>query len=190
MVHADPVARMTYAEYVELERVESVKHEYLRGEVFAMAGGTLERGRLGSRFSWLSRSGLGDRPCEAFSSDAKVRVDATDLTTYPDVAVICGRIERSPADAEAATNPVVLVEVLSDSTEAYDRGEKFAHYRRLSALREYVLVSQGEPRIEVFRRTPSGTWELFEVGPGGQAMLESIGVALAVDDVFANALSS
>jgi Uma2 family endonuclease len=190
MAHAEPVATSSYAEYLELERTSRRKHEYLRGEVFAMAGGTLEHGRLASRVSWLIRNALGERPCETFSSDAKVRIDETDLTTYPDVTVICGRIQRSSIDPEAATNPVVLVEVLSESSEAYDRGEKFAHYRRLPSLREYVLVAQDEPRLEVFRRTPAGTWELFEARPGGRVTLESVGVELAVDDVFRSALET
>lgn len=190
MAHAELVAALSYAEYLELERTSQRKHEYLRGEVFAMAGGTLEHGRLASRVSWLIRNGLADKPCEVFSSDAKVRVDETDLTTYPDVTVICARIERSSVDPEAATNPLVLAEVLSESSEAYDRGEKFAHYRRLSSLREYVLIAQDEPRLEVFRRTPRGSWELVEAGPGGRVTLESIGVDLAVDDVFRSALAS
>ncbi len=190
MAHADPVVRMSYAEYLELERNRQTKYEYLRGQVLAMAGGTLEHSRLASRISHLIRAGVGDRPCETFTSDAKIRVDATDLTTYPDVAVICGRLERSSVDAEAATNPVVLVEVLSDSTEAYDRGEKFAHYRRIASLREYLLVSQREPRLELFRRTRTGSWELVDAGSGGAVELESVGARLAVDDVFASALEA
>lgn len=190
MVHAQPIARMSYAEYLDRERSSAAKHEYLRGEVFAMAGGTLEHGRLAARVTHLIAAGLGQRPCEAFSSDARVRVEETDLSTYPDVSVICGRIERSPTDPEAAVNPVVLVEVLSDSSEAYDRGEKFAHFRRLASLQEYVLVSQREPRIEVFRRTLEGRWELGEAVAGGRISLESIGVELAVDDVYSSALAS
>jgi Uma2 family endonuclease len=181
---------MSYAEYLERERSSATRHEYLRGDVFAMAGGPLEHGRLAARVTHLIAGGIGQRPCEAFSSDAKVRVDETDLSTYPDVTVICGRIERSPVDPEAATNPVVLVEVLSDSSEAYDRGEKFAHYRRLASLQEYVLVSQIERRIEVFRRTANGRWELSEATAGGRVQIESIGMDLAVDDVYASALES
>jgi Uma2 family endonuclease len=189
MAHAELVARMSYADYLERERTSTTKHEYLRGEVFAMAGGTLEHARLASRVSWLLRTGISKRPCETFTADAKVRVDETDLSTYPDITVICGHIERSPVDAEAATNPVLLVEVLSDSTEAYDRGEKFAHYRRIATLQEYVLVSQTEPRIEVFRRTAGGRWEFSEAGAGQRVQLESIGVERAVDDVYANPLA-
>ena len=190
MTRAELVARMSYAEYLERERTSATKHEYLRGEVFAMAGSTLEHGRLAARMTHLIASGIGQRPCEAFSSDAKVRVDETDLSTYPDVTLICGRIERSPTDPEAAINTVVLVEVLSDSSEAYDRGEKFAHFRRLGSLQEYVLVSQKEPRVEVFRRTTGGRWELGEAGAGERVVLESIGVEFAVDDVYASALAS
>jgi Uma2 family endonuclease len=155
-----------------------------------MAGGTLEHGRLAARLTFVLTAGLGKSPCEAFSSDAKVRVDETDLSTYPDVSVICGHIERSSMDPEAATNPVVLVEVLSDSSEAYDRGEKFAHYRRLPSLQEYVLVSQTTPHIEVFRRTGSGSWEFREATAGGRLKLESIGVELIVDEVYASVLAA
>ena len=190
MAHAQAIAALSYAEYIEFENTSEQKHEYLRGEIFAMAGGTLEHARLASRISWLLGNALAGKPCETFSSDAKVRVDATDLTTYPDVTVICGHIERSPIDAEAATNPVVLVEVLSQSTEAYDRGEKFSHYRQLDSLREYVLVAQDEPRLEVFRRTNSGTWELFEARSGGSVTLASVGVEISVDDVFESVLDA
>jgi Uma2 family endonuclease len=181
---------MSYEEYLALERASHQKHEYLRGEVFAMAGGTLEHGRLASKVSWLIRNGVADRPCEAYSSDAKVRVEATDLTTYPDVTVICGRLERSSLDPEAAVNPVVLVEVLSDSTEAYDRGEKFAHYRRLPTLHEYLLVSQRAARLELFRKNANGSWELHEAGPGEVLELRSLDVKLAVDEVFESALDT
>jgi Uma2 family endonuclease len=190
MAHAELIARMSYEEYLERERASTTKHEYLRGEVFAMAGGSLEHARLALRVGHLITAGIAQRPCEAFSADARVRVDETDLSTYPDVTVICGRIERSPRDGEAAINPTVLVEVLSDSSEAYDRGEKFAHYRRIASLQEYVLVSQRERRIEVFRRTAGGRWELGEATAGGRVVLESIGVELAVDDVYVSALAS
>ena len=115
---------------------------------------------------------------------------ATRMSTYPDVSVVCGRLERDPDSATAVTNPTVLVEVLSDSTEAYDRGEKFAHYRRIPSLREYVLVAQDPPLIEVFRKNEAGQWVLVaEAGPGQQAVLESIGCALGVDEAYADPLA-
>ena len=118
------------------------------------------------------------------SSDARVRVLATGLTTYPDVTVVCGSMEGAPEDPEAVANPVLLVEVLSDSTEAYDRGAKAAHFRRIPSLQEYVFVSQGETRIEVFRRTGATRWELTEGRGGERVELASLGVSLEVGAVF------
>lgn len=179
---------LSYAEYLEQERSSEKKHEFLSGEVFALAGGTIEHGRLCSRVTAALLVALQGRPCEAFSSDVRVRVLATDLATYPDVSVVCGRIERDPEDANTLVNPIVLVEVLSDSTEAYDRGEKFAHYRCIPSLLEYVLVSQRRPRIEVFRRNEDGSWTLYVAGASASVKLTSIGCTLSVDDIYTNAL--
>jgi Uma2 family endonuclease len=175
---------MTYAEYVAAEVASMVKHEWLRGEVFAMAGGTLEHARLGASMTGELRSLLRGRPCGVFSSDLRVKVQATGLTTYPDVSIVCGKPEVPSDDPHAILNPIVLVEVLSDSTEAYDRGEKFAHYRRIPSLREYVLVSQREPRIEVHRLNETGHWELHEAGAGESVALSSLGCQLSVDEVY------
>ena len=124
-------------------------------------------------------------PCRGYSSDVRVRIPETGLATYPDLSIVCGPLETAPDDKDAITNPVVLVEVLSDSTEAYDRGAKWAHYRRISSLREYVLVSQAEPRIEVFRRMDTGRWELLEARPGETIELTSLGAHLDVAAVYA-----
>lgn len=180
---------MTYAEYLAAERVSAEKHEYLRGEVFAMAGGTIEHGRLAAAVAGELGVALRGRRCVPFSSDVRIRVLATDRSTYPDVSVVCGSLERAPDDSEAITNPTVLVEVLSDSTEADDRGEKFAHYRRIPSLREYVLVSQRAQRIEVFHRAAGGSWTLSEAGPGEALRLESVDVVLSVDSVYADPLA-
>jgi Uma2 family endonuclease len=106
------------------------------------------------------------------------------------VTVVCGRLETDPDDAHTVTNPTLVVEVLSDSTEAYDRGEKFAHYRRITSLREVVLVSQREPRIEVFTRTETGAWELGEWRAGERVVLTSVDRSIAVDDVYRDPLST
>ncbi|WP_437548332.1 Uma2 family endonuclease [Sorangium sp. So ce367] len=180
----------TYAEYLEQERASPTKREFLGGEIFDMAGGTPEHARLAARVTVALGAQLGRRPCEVFSSDLRVRVRATDLATYPDVSVVCGPIARDPEDRDAVVNPLVLVEVLSDSSEAYDRGEKFAHYRRIPSLREYVLVSQAHRRIEVFRRNEDGTWTLYEAGPGERARLASIDALLDVDEVYRGALEA
>ncbi len=182
-------ARVTYADYLRLEETSQTKHEYLDGRVRAMAGGTIEHGRLAPRFDHFLRVAPTGRPCEAFSSDTKIRIEASNRTTYADLFVVCGKLERSAQDAEAVVNPVVIVEVLSPSTEAYDRGEKFRHYRRLQSLREYVLVSQDQTLIEVWRRQ-GDAWRVEEYGEGGAVRLESLDVAIAVDALYENPLTT
>jgi len=189
---AEPARELviTFAEFLQRERAGETKHEFLAGEIFAMAGGTIEHGRLAIKVAGELRAQLLGRPCEVLSSDVLVRVLATDLATYPDLSVVCGRIETDPEDANTLTNPVVLVEVLSDGTEGYDRGEKFSHYRHIPSLREYVLVSQRRRRIEVFRRNEDESWTLYVAEAGQSAKLASIGCELAVDDVYRSALDS
>jgi Uma2 family endonuclease len=176
----------TYADYLASERASLEKHEYLRGEVFAMAGGTLEHARLQASVSGELRSALAGRPCNVYSSDLRLRVVETDRSTYADVVVICGPAESAPDDPDAATNPLVIVEVLSDSSEASDRGEKFAHYRQLASLRDYLLVSQKERRIEVYSKADDGRWFLSEATGGGAIPIASLGVQLQLDDVYRN----
>lgn len=183
-------SRMTYAEYLAAEEAAEVKHEYVGGDVFAMAGGTPEHGRLAMSFGAELRSLLRDRPCAVFSSDVRIRILATDRSAYPDVSVVCGKRETAIDDPNALTNPIVIVEVLSDSTEADDRGDKFAHYRRVPSLREYVLVSQRARRIEVYRRDGDGEWILSEATSGERAKLPSLGVEISVDDVYRDPLAT
>jgi Uma2 family endonuclease len=190
VTHPAEKLAMTYAEYLAAEAKSDTKHEWLNGEVFAMAGGTPEHAGLAASVIGELRLALRDRPCRVFSSDLRVKVQATGLATYPDASIACGKLETDPEDAQAVVNPIVLVEVLSDSTEAYDRGEKFAHYRRILSLREYVIVSQREPRIEVHRRNEAGRWELYEAGAGESIELASVGCRLNVDDVFRDPLAA
>jgi Uma2 family endonuclease len=179
----------TFAEYLQQERAGDTKHELINGEIFAMAGGTPEHARLAMRVGRALGAQLLGRPCDVFSSDLLIRVQATGLATYPDLTVVCGRLERDPADANTVVNPVVLIEVLEGSTEGYDRGEKFAHYRHIPSLKEYVLVSQNKPRIEVFQRNEDGTsWTLRVAEVSESAKITSIGCELAVDEVYANPL--
>jgi Uma2 family endonuclease len=156
----------TFAEYLTLERDSEIKHEFDAGEILAMSGGTSRHSALAVNVTFALR---GTRPdgCTVFQSDMRVRVVATGRATYPDVSMVCGPIEYDAEDAKhtTITNPVLLVEVLSVTTEKGDRGNKWMHYQRIPSLQEYVLVSQ-HPRIEVFRRTSSGTWEYFETSDG------------------------
>lgn len=184
-----PLARgMTYPEYLVMERASAERHELLRGEVYAMAGGSPEHGALAAAWIGELRVALAGKPCRVFTSDVRVRIRETGLTTYPDVSVVCGRLESDADDPDAIVNPVLLVEVLSELSEAYDRGAKAAHYRRIPSLREYVLASQSEPLIEVYRRNAEGRFELFEARLDDTVDLASIGVSLSVRAIYANPL--
>lgn len=178
-------AAMTYGEYLDLERRSSEKHEYLRGEVWAMAGGTPSHAQIAANVTAGLSASLKGRPCGVFSSDLRVRVVETDRSTYPDVTVVCGKRQLASDDDGAVVNPIVIVEVLSDSTEASDRGEKFAHLQRLPSLKEYVLVSQREQRIEVFRRGEGTTWTFLPF-TSGRVDLKSIDASLELADVYAD----
>ena len=177
------VRRFSYEEYLALEQGSLTKNEYFDGHILAMAGGTAEHGFLSGRMILELGAQLRGKPCAPHSSDTRIRVVATGLSTYPDVSVVCGKPERDVEDHEALTNPIVIVEVLSKSTEAYDRGEKFHQYRRIPSLQEYVLVSQGVNRIEQFTRTAEG-WVLRSAGPGESLQLTSVGCVLQVDSVY------
>jgi Uma2 family endonuclease len=181
---------VSYADYVAQEEKSPTKHEWLDGVIYDMAGGTPDHAGLAAAVLGILRNQLAGKRCRVFTADLKIRILATGLATYPDASVVCGRLELDPDSTTAVTNPTVLVEVLSDSSEAYDRGEKFAHYRRIPSLREYVLVGQLRPRIEVFRKNDAGQWVLVaEAGSGEQAALESIGCSLSVDEVYADPLA-
>jgi Uma2 family endonuclease len=185
---AEPALRTSYQDYLVLERDTPSKHEYVGGMILAMAGGTPEHARLAGSIARLLGNAIEGRPCAVFSSDLRVRVVETDRATYPDLTVVCGHRQFAPDDGDAIVNPTVLVEVLSDSTEADDRGEKFAHYRRLPSLQEYVLVAQKARRIEVYRRE-GNRWVLTEYGPGSIVELSSIEARVAVDDVYYDPLA-
>ena len=180
---------VSFEAYLALEATSDARHEWLDGVVYDMAGGTLDHSGLCAAVIAALSNGLAGRPCRVFTSDARVRVLATGLVTYPDASVACGRVERDPKDANTLVNPVVLVEVLSDSTEDWDRGGKFAHYRRIPSLRDYVIVSQREPLIEHHVRNDNGTWTMHEHGPGDVVTLTGVPVRVAVDDVYRNPLA-
>lgn len=178
-----PIHRMSYAEFLAFEKNAAEKHEYLRGGVWAMAGGTARHAQLQANVIGVLRTALRGKPCGAYSSDLRVRIDATDRTTYPDVSVVCGQPAASKEDPLAITNPTLLVEILSESTEASDRGEKFSHYTYLSSLKEYVLVSQDRRRVEVFRRAEGVSWS-FTPYEAGLVPLESLGISVPLDEIY------
>lgn len=185
MAQPAPRHRYTYAEYLAYEQDSGLKHEYEDGQIFAMAGGSRRHNALASRISAALERGRGAE-CIAFQSDQKVRVLATGKATYPDATVVCGPIEGDPADQLGATitNPTVLVEVLSPSTEQEDRGNKWQHYQLIPSLQEYVLVSQSEPRVERYRRLSSGAWEYSDVTAGSVQL--STGALIDLTTLYAN----
>jgi Uma2 family endonuclease len=154
--------KMTVAQYLSFERRATERHEFFRGEVFAMSGASVAHGRIVVNLVRQLGSALTAGPCEVLGPDMRVRVSATGLYTYPDLLVACEPLEFDDDQRDTLLNPRVIVEVLSRSTEAYDRGTKFAHYRSLPSLREYVLVSQDQPLVERYTRRPEGSWELRE----------------------------
>jgi Uma2 family endonuclease len=178
----------TYDEYLVLDETSNTKHEFLRGAIYAMAGGTIDHGALAMTLGRLLGNELVRRPCRVFSSDVRLRVLDTGLATYPDVSVVCGPVERDPQNRHTVVNPIVIVEVLSDSTAAYDRGEKFEHYRQIPSLRDYVLVDSKSASVEVRSRQADGTWSTRTAGPGQQAALPSLELALSVDELYRDGL--
>jgi Uma2 family endonuclease len=177
------------AEYVRLEAHANVKHEFVDGWIFAMAGGTPGHAALAaSVIGALSRQ-LGSRRCRVFTSDARVFIGGANVVTYPDVTVVCDRLEMHEVDDMAIVNPTVIVEVLSPGTEEYDRGDKLAYYRSIPSVREIVLVGHDRARIEIVRRLDDGTWDTTAFDAGHVARLQSIGCDLVVDDVFRDPLA-
>lgn len=145
-----------------MEREATERHEYCGGVIWAMAGGTEEHSTISSNTSRALGNRLLGRKCRVHSGNLRLWVEASGLYTYPDVMVICGETVYLDKHRDCVTNPVVILEALSKSTEAYDRGEKFEMYRTLASLQEYVLISQKKPRVERFRRQANGRWELTE----------------------------
>lgn len=174
----------TFDEYLDVEeKSREVKHEFVNGEIFAMAGGSVEHAALAQAIGGLLVAHLRGGPCRAYSADLRIRIPEAGVATYADATVVCDPVERDPASPTHVVNPRIVVEVLSPSTEAYDRGEKRGYYQQLASLREYVLISQDRRRVEVWSRTTEGFQrEVHE--SGGIVSLDSIDLRLAVDELY------
>jgi Uma2 family endonuclease len=176
---------MTEAEYLAFERASEIKHEFLDGEVFAMAGASRAHNLICSYAMINLGNQLQDQPCEIYPGDMRVKVAATGLQTYPDISVVCGDAQLVQDEFDTLLNPVLIIEVLSSSTERYDRGKKFWHYRQLESLREYVLIAQDSPHIERFLRQDDNTWVLTDVsGLDASLRLASIAAVLSLAAVY------
>lgn len=175
---------MTADEYLAWEREQPEKHEFFHGEVFAMAGGSLRHNALCGRIIAFASGAFPH--CVVLASDQRVTMASRGRYVYPDVSIVCGALEVETSDV--LVNPTILVEVLSSTTEQYDRGLKWEGYQRIASLSDYVLVAQAMPRIEHFRRAADGSWIYRAAGPGERVLL-SAGTALVVDELFAGVLS-
>ncbi len=183
MIAPAPRRHFTFRDYLSLEEASNVKHGYFAGEIYAMAGGTPEHAALAAAVGGALFAQLEGSDCRIFRSDLRVRVLATGLATYPDVTVACGALERDPENSDTITNPALIVEILSPSTEAYDRGEKLEHYQQIPSLRECVLVAHDRRRIEVRRREVRDGWS-HAATEAGTVDLAAIGCRLEVESLY------
>jgi Uma2 family endonuclease len=175
---------VTPGEYLDLERKAEIRSEYIAGHIYAMSGASRRHNLIAGNLHGLIWNQLRGRACEAYMGDMRVKVSPTGMYTYPDLIVVCGEPRFEDAYADTLLNPVVIVEVLSESTEAYDRGEKFAHYRRLETLREYVLVAQDKIRIEHYLREGE-QWILSEISdPDGTLRLVTVDCHVSLAAIY------
>jgi Uma2 family endonuclease len=182
---AIPKTKLTPEEYLEFERKSEERHEYFNGEIFAMSGAKRNHNKIATNVSGLIWQHLKGKDCESYSNDMRVFVPKTGLYTYPDVVVVCGEPKFQDNVFDTLLNPTLLVEVLSESTESYDRGKKFQHYRSIESLREYVLVSQDEERIEKYLKQGDGFWVLSEAfGLDAKIKFDAIDCEIALSEVF------
>ena len=182
---------LSLAEYNQLEEETNTRYEYHDGEVFAMAGAATDvgdpvHGVIAGNLIRLIGNDLLSRNCTVMTSDVKFYIPSINKSLYPDVSVVCGSPERSKQDTRALTNPVLLIEVLSDSNAAYDRGAKFHYYSELSSLREYVLVEQHVWKVETrYRSSPDERWQMdWFSGETAEVVLRSLGISLAMPDLY------
>jgi Uma2 family endonuclease len=178
--------RYSFQDYLGVEQISTVRHEFLNGEIYAMAGGSILHAGLSAAVLAALHAQLGGR-CRVYSSDLRIRVRATGLATYPDVTVVCAPAEADPDSADTVANPTVVVEVLSPSTLDYDRGEKFEHYRQIPSLQAVIYVAQDTRRLELRARAPGGAWSTTAAGPGDALEVAALGCFLSVDRVYDDA---
>ncbi len=184
-MHIQALAHLTAEQYLSQERQSEIKSEYFNGEIFAMAGASREHNQISANLVRVLGNQLLEKPCSVYSSDMKVRIKKARKYTYPDLVVACQTERFEDEHRDVLLNPVVIVEILSDSTEAYDRGHKFLHYQLLDSLIVYLLVSQDAPRIEMFTRHENNAWLYAEFHELDAIIkIESIDCSLRLGDVY------
>ena len=176
--------RFTYQEYLDLEAASQERHIFWDGEIFAMAGATVKHYTVESNLHGLLFTALRGRSCRPYTGNRRLRAMDSERAVFADVVVVCGSMITHPEDATATTNPTIVFEVVSKSTEAFDRGDKFTYYRMFPSLRSVVFVSQKAMHVERYIRGEDGAWSLRDIGPEGVLELPEIGVRLALKDVY------
>ena len=180
-----PKSYLTPQEYLAIERASETKNEYFNGEVFAMVGASRKHNLIAGNIFGELRQQLKGKPCEAYTNDMRVRIPTTGLYTYPDVVVVCGEPQFEDEYIDTLLNPTLIVEVLSESTESYDRGRKAGFYRTVESIAEYLLVSQDEYRVEQYVKQPDGRWLLTDICSLEIAVeLSSIRCTLPMKEVY------
>jgi Uma2 family endonuclease len=178
----EQLPKLTPEEYFTWEEQQEVKHEYFEGEVFAMSGGTREHSRIAVNLTTLLDNHLGEGDCQVLNSDARIKIQDSEKYTYPDLSVTCD--ERDRQTTQYITYPCLIVEVLSPSTEAYDRGNKFELYRRSSTLCEYVLVSVDKIAVDLYRKDDLNRWQAIYYRDGDTVELESIDLTFPIERIY------
>jgi Uma2 family endonuclease len=176
--------RMTAAEFLAWDAGQTVKHEFVRGDVFAMAGGEDRNATVAGNLYMSLRQHLRGTPCRVYGSDVKLRIEAADCFFYPDVMVTCSAADL--ADRLIKREPMLVIEVLSPSTGAYDRGDKFASYRQLPSLQEYLLVDVQTQSCDLFRKGADGLWVLHPSGPDDAVQLQSVDLRIQAAELWAD----
>lgn len=181
------VKRHSADEYLALERASECKHEFFDGEIFDMAGASAAHNLITANVIAAMNLALRSGPCRVFASDMRVKCLTTGLYTYPDVSIVCEQPQFEDHHGDTLLNPLVMIEVLSPTTEAYDRGKKFEHYRRIASLREYVLISQDHAQVEHFARQPDGEqWLLTAVGDLQERIaFPALDLAVSLSEIYA-----
>jgi len=177
--------RFTATEYLSMERAADMKHEFAFGEIYAMSGASARHVSIVSNIVGELRNQLRPRPCQVYSTDLRLSVNAIQRYTYPDVMVVCDKPQFLDKELDTLLNPDLIVEVLSESTRNYDRGDKFQQYRGIPSFREYLLVDQAKAHVERYSKQSDGTWSLWETDDMNASIeLDSVGAKLPLNEIY------
>jgi len=181
---ASAVPRFTHEEFLDREAQSPFRHEYTRGHVEMMAGGTENHALLNVAIATLVKTALRGRDCKIYGSDMLVRMESADMSSYPDAMVICGKTHFAEGGKRVVDNPLLLVEVLSPSTASYDRGEKFAAYKQLQSLREVLFISQDRPAVEYWQKAPNGWFSTTMEGLASTVVLAHLQISVPLAELY------